>query len=195
MKTEDYGTAVAEVEVTSAVRTGPHADRPLDDEHIPADAFGRTRLEHDYLDALRRIEMGVPRDPDLAAKAARGAIRPSQANVAQEAGRSRTPITGKNPDLPRVQAEITAAQRRWSDARRPPDALSSIRDRNSREQLARENASLREQNTELRRRCNAAYTSAVAVDRLAIALAKAGRRADRDLQAARRAAETLSLDA
>ncbi|WP_138468672.1 hypothetical protein [Poseidonocella sp. HB161398] len=67
-------------------------------------------IERDILDALARLEAGKPRHPDLADRLRRGKpVKVNIANVAKEAGRSRTLIGMENCAFPALRNRVLAA--------------------------------------------------------------------------------------
>ncbi|WP_231420767.1 hypothetical protein [Sphingomonas sp. Leaf205] len=154
---------------------------------IPDDA---TPLEREYFDALGRIVAGRARDLALRE---RGAIRPSQPNVAKEAGRSRTAISGEACALPRVKLEIMRAQEWHRDSKRPEAALREIAELGRERALRRETADALQKGERYKRQRDAAFTSSAACGMLAVALQRLGRAADVDLTRARRDAEQRAI--
>lgn len=164
------------------------SDQSLFQIIFPDDA---TVLERSYLEALQRIMDGRPTAQPLSARSSDGRFRPSRSAVAQEAGHSRTPLSGGS--LPRVVGEIARAQRHYSSSSRPEEALAEIDRLAAEARTQRDLRLLRERNTVLVRQRDAAYTSAHASVMLAQALQKARRRRLPDVQEARRAAERAVL--
>lgn len=162
--------------------------------HIVAMPDDASPLERDYLEALQRIVAGIPRSARLAESAKRGPLRPSQSHVAEEAGRSRTPLTGRDPALPRVQEALEAALVHWASLKRPVSATEAVARRVAAKDLTAICTALRENNTILKRERDAAFTSDVGMTLLAKALEKEIRSRNPDLVEARRRAESLSLD-
>ncbi|WP_380784899.1 hypothetical protein [Sphingomonas sp. R86521] len=160
--------------------TQPYAVR------IPDDA---TSLEREFLEALDRIVANRPRAPALKTAAKRGPIRPSQPNVATEAGRSRTLISGDACALPRVRLEIKRAQEWRRDTRRPEVALLELEQLGREQILRREGAHAREKGVRYKQQRDAAFTSSAACGMLAVALQQLGRATDVDITRLRRAAE------
>ena len=87
-----------------------------------------TEVERDFLAALERIAALKPRNPELRARAARGALKLTISAVALEAGRSRRLIAQERgcayPDIRRRVLELSkkSASAVW-EARTDVDAL------------------------------------------------------------------------
>jgi hypothetical protein len=158
--------------------------------HIADEA---TAIEREFLAALIRLVENRPLHARLAELALRGPIRPSQTNVALEAGHSRTLISGKACELPRVQLEIKRAQASHRDGKRPGAILDVLDGFGIETALRRECARLKEERDEVRRQRDAAYTSAAASRMLAVAIQQSTRIADADVTELRRAAEQTVL--
>jgi hypothetical protein len=102
-------------------------------------------VEKELMDALKRLEDGRPRDPDLLKKARLKKLRINATTVAKEAGRARTLIGHDGCAYPRVRAAIKLHEN-------PIGPTTSFED---------VNRSLREQNADLRK------TVLIATSRLA----------------------------
>lgn len=152
-----------------------------------------TATERAFLDALVRIVENRPTDPGLAAKAARGLIRPSQSNVAQEAGHSRTLISGANCDFPRVKLEIQKAQDRYRASKRPGNVIAELAVAAEDARLRSEVSRVKEEREEMRRQRDAAFTSSVASGMLALTIRQAALAVDVDVTEMRRLAEQTAL--
>lgn len=68
-------------------------------------------IEKEFSDALTRLQQGRPRHTKLAKLVERGVARINIANVALEAGHSRTLIGHANCKYPKVRASILAAKK------------------------------------------------------------------------------------
>lgn len=99
---------------------------------------GTNGVERDFLEALERLEKGIPRHQRLRALAAKGALRVSISSVALEACRSRTLIGTADCAYPAIRKRIMAGwpppiQRRTQD-----DIIAQLRRDN--QMLRAENA-------------------------------------------------------
>lgn len=92
-------------------------------------------VEKELMDAFKRLENGIPNDPDLLKKARLKKLRINATTVAKEAGRARTLIGHDGCAYPRVRAAIKCH-------RNPVGPTTSYED---------VNRSLREQNAGLRK--------------------------------------------
>jgi len=98
------------------------------------------RVERGLMEALDRLEKGIPRHPRLKALLAKGALRVSISSVALEAGRSRTLIGTAHCAYPAIRQRIM-------DGRRPPTQRRTQDDIIA--QLRRDNATLRAENARI----------------------------------------------
>ena len=157
---------------------------------IPIDA---TVAERAYLEALQRLVDNEPRHLASARVAGGGSIRPSQPTVATEAGRSRTPISGKACALPRVQLAIKRAQNWYRDSKRPEGTLQELAVLGREQVLRRERNYAKQKSAYLKQQRDAAYTSSAACGMLAVAIQQSNRAANVDITKLRRAAEQKAI--
>jgi hypothetical protein len=93
------------------------------------------KVERDLSEALQRLKVGTPTNPDLVRKSRRGVLRINPTTVAKEAGHSRTLISHERCAYPDIRAEIL----RYAPQRKPA------------KNLAVQNAELREEVAGMRR--------------------------------------------
>lgn len=157
---------------------------------IPAIA---DKLERSFLEALQRIVDGNPISEACTKRVERGPVRPSQLVVAEEAGQSRTAISGDNCRLPGVQLEILRARTWFDQRRRTPTVAAGLENYSREAELERENRRLRRRNTDLVRQRDAAFTGIAASTMLTRALERSERLANPESKKARRAAEVVAV--
>jgi hypothetical protein len=157
---------------------------------IPDDA---TASERKYMDALARIVAREPITPRLAKAAKNGALRPSQPNVAEEAGMSRGPISGSRCALPRVKSAILKAQAAHRRSKRGDEVLAELSQADENKAERRRAAKLQDERDEYRAWLNASYTSSAASVMLARAIEQNSHVKDVDVTKLRRDAEQLAL--
>lgn len=103
----------------------------------------RTKAARDALEeALVRLRLGKPRNPELAELAAQGKLKVTVSTVAKEAGGSRTSIGVEDCRFPDIRARILRGES--GSETRPAKGLTAIVHR-----LSQENAELRRQVKEL----------------------------------------------
>lgn len=92
------------------------------------------------MEALERLEKGMPRHPRLRALSARGALRVTVSSVALEAGRSRTLIGKADCAYPAIRKRIVDGQRPPAQRRTQDEIIA---------QLRRDKQALREENARI----------------------------------------------
>lgn len=101
---------------------------------------GANRVERDFMEALERLERGIPRQPRLRTLLSKGALRVSISSVALEAGRSRTLIGTADCAYPAIRKRIMDGQRLPAQRRTQDDIIA---------QLRRDNHTLRAENARI----------------------------------------------
>jgi hypothetical protein len=77
---------------------------------LKPDAPPRDQIECDFIDAIKRLQEGCPNNRKLKNMSARGVVKITFANVALQAGRSRTLIALVNCRYPRVREMVKQAK-------------------------------------------------------------------------------------
>jgi hypothetical protein len=88
-------------------------------------------IEQDFLDALDRLEGGVPLDPKLAKQAKLGTLKINVSVVAQEAGHSRTLIGHDGCKYPRIRTRITTLKAPITPTTNAETVIRHLREENA----------------------------------------------------------------
>jgi hypothetical protein len=88
---------------------------------------GANQAERDFIEALERLEKGMPRHQRLKALAAKGALRVTISSVALEAGRSRTLIGTANCAYPGIRNRILDERQPTTQRRTQDDIIARLR--------------------------------------------------------------------